>query len=202
MNTEVKTEGAKETRERLLSSAVSVFCRKGFGTTKLEDIALESGHTRGAISFHFKNKLTIYKEALLHNIKESLGRDQSVLLAGDPPLITMENMVNLMVDECEIRFRETSFLNSFYIEKPAGMETVSEQVDSMFKTIFSAHEDVLQQGIDEGVFQKDINVSFEAKSFYTWFSGYYANLKRFYDGGDCDSVKAYTREIFIKRILR
>lgn len=57
--------GAKspdETKRRLLAAGLKVFGTTSFGTAKLEDISSEAGLTRGAISWHFKNKLALYRE--------------------------------------------------------------------------------------------------------------------------------------------
>ncbi len=52
-----KTE---ETRRKLLKSARKVFARDGFEAARLEDIASEAGHTRGAFYAHFKSKEDLF----------------------------------------------------------------------------------------------------------------------------------------------
>lgn len=52
-----KTE---ETRRRLLLSARKVFARDGFEAARLEDIAKEAGHTRGAFYAHFSSKEDLF----------------------------------------------------------------------------------------------------------------------------------------------
>jgi len=61
-------EQAEETRRQLLEAAKKVFATKGFGATRLSDIAKEAGMTRGAIYWHFKDK----KEMLLTLAKEEV----------------------------------------------------------------------------------------------------------------------------------
>ena len=53
-------EEAQETRNRLLDTAEEVFHSKGVSQTTLNDIASAAGMTRGAIYWHFKNKLDLF----------------------------------------------------------------------------------------------------------------------------------------------
>ena len=53
-------EAAQETRNRLLDTAELVFNEKGVSRTSLAEIAEAAGLTRGAIYWHFKNKLDLF----------------------------------------------------------------------------------------------------------------------------------------------
>lgn len=53
-------EEALETRHRLLDTAEEVFHQKGVSRTTLNDIANAAGMTRGAIYWHFKNKVDLF----------------------------------------------------------------------------------------------------------------------------------------------
>jgi TetR/AcrR family acrAB operon transcriptional repressor len=53
-------EEALETRNRILDTAEYVFYEKGVSRTSLEHIARASGVTRGAIYWHFENKVDLF----------------------------------------------------------------------------------------------------------------------------------------------
>ncbi len=53
-------EEAQETRNRLLDTAEIVFNERGVSRTSLAEIAEAAGVTRGAIYWHFKNKLDLF----------------------------------------------------------------------------------------------------------------------------------------------
>ncbi|MBL8519704.1 MAG: TetR family transcriptional regulator [Betaproteobacteria bacterium] len=53
-------EEAQETRNRLLDTAERVFNERGVSRTSLAEIAQAAGVTRGAIYWHFKNKLDLF----------------------------------------------------------------------------------------------------------------------------------------------
>jgi TetR/AcrR family acrAB operon transcriptional repressor len=63
-------EEAKETRERLLESALEIMSEKPFSRVSMNEIAEKIGLSKGAVYWHFKNK-----NDLLINLVESLCRE-------------------------------------------------------------------------------------------------------------------------------
>lgn len=61
-------EAALETRSLILDTAERVFEQKGVSHTTLTDIAKAAGLTRGAIYWHFKNKVDLF-QAMMDRIK-------------------------------------------------------------------------------------------------------------------------------------
>ncbi|WP_410016167.1 multidrug efflux transporter transcriptional repressor AcrR [Sodalis sp. C49] len=53
---------AQETRQHILDAAVQEFSMRGVSATSLTDIATVAGVTRGAIYWHFKNKVELFNE--------------------------------------------------------------------------------------------------------------------------------------------
>ena len=53
-------EEAERTRRKILNAALDVFYEKGFVRTTLSDIAKKAGFTRGAIYWHFKDKVELF----------------------------------------------------------------------------------------------------------------------------------------------
>lgn len=64
-------EEALETRNRILDAAETVFQRMGVSSATLADIAAAAGVTRGAIYWHFQNKVDLY-DAMIQRIVEPL----------------------------------------------------------------------------------------------------------------------------------
>ena len=55
---------ADETRTKLLDAAQEVFFEKGVSKTSLSDIAQRAGATRGAVYWHFKDKVDVFSSVL------------------------------------------------------------------------------------------------------------------------------------------
>ncbi len=60
-------EEAQETRSRILDTAEKIFNEKGVSRTALSDIAEAAGVTRGAIYWHFKNKVDLF-DAMMQRV--------------------------------------------------------------------------------------------------------------------------------------
>lgn len=54
---------AEETRQEILDAAIKTFSERGVSATSLADIAKAAGVTRGAIYWHFKNKVDLFQQA-------------------------------------------------------------------------------------------------------------------------------------------
>lgn len=81
-------EDAEATRNALLDAAERVFYDKGVSRASLDDIAREAGATRGAIYWHFKDKVDLFAamlERVTLPLEQSRGED-GVGLGVDPVL--------------------------------------------------------------------------------------------------------------------
>lgn len=81
-------EDAEATRNALLDAAERVFYDKGVSRASLDDVAREAGATRGAIYWHFKDKVDLFA-AMLERVTlplEQSHREDGVELGGDPVL--------------------------------------------------------------------------------------------------------------------
>src|SRR4051794_7393509 len=47
---------AREGRDEILSAALRVFARRGYGNAGVDEIAAEAGYSKGALSWHFRGK--------------------------------------------------------------------------------------------------------------------------------------------------
>lgn len=81
-------EDAQITRNHILDTAVEVFNHKGVAQTSLNDIAREAGVTRGAIYWHFANKVAMF-DAMIERLVCPLqinAEDRDARIAADPLL--------------------------------------------------------------------------------------------------------------------
>lgn len=53
-----------DTRSQLLEAAIEVFLEKGYGSTRVQDIAQRAGYTAGALYVHFSGRAALLNEAL------------------------------------------------------------------------------------------------------------------------------------------
>lgn len=70
------------TRERILDAALDKFASKGYHDTRLDEIAEESGTSKGAIYFHFPNKERLFL-ALVDQFADLLERRVTEAIAQE-----------------------------------------------------------------------------------------------------------------------
>jgi TetR/AcrR family transcriptional regulator, acrAB operon repressor len=85
-------EDAQVTRNRILDTAVEVFNHKGVSQTSLNDIAKEAGVTRGAIYWHFDNKVAMFNAMIERLVCPLLinAEDRDARIAANPLLFIRE----------------------------------------------------------------------------------------------------------------
>lgn len=91
-------EEALETRNQILDAAEDIFLLKGVSGATLNDIAKLAGLTRGAIYWHFKNKLDLF-DAMMKRVtlpmEEFVGRSDDEQLE-DPLAHVRASALNVM----------------------------------------------------------------------------------------------------------
>jgi AcrR family transcriptional regulator len=67
------------TRRKLLKAARRIFVRDGFEAARIDDIATEAGHTRGAFYAHFKTKEDLFLALLEEQAAVNLNRTRELM---------------------------------------------------------------------------------------------------------------------------
>ena len=64
-------EDSEKTRQRIIDAGITIFSENWYESVKMSDIAKKAGITRGAIYWHFKNKMRLFIEIHKLVIEES-----------------------------------------------------------------------------------------------------------------------------------
>jgi TetR/AcrR family transcriptional regulator, acrAB operon repressor len=93
-------EESEGTRESILDAAELCFLSEGVFRTTLEHIARRAGFTRGAVYWHFKNKLEVL-DAVMHRteVPYLTGLEQVALAANDRPLRALRQFYKDVFDD-------------------------------------------------------------------------------------------------------
>ncbi|MBL1213786.1 MAG: TetR family transcriptional regulator [Ignavibacteriae bacterium] len=84
-------ESALQTKEILLETGLTVFNRKGYSRTRLEDIANAAGLSRGAIYHHFENKAQLFKAIIISRIKSIIDVFEGISAESSNPIQSIKN---------------------------------------------------------------------------------------------------------------
>lgn len=94
---------AQETKQQIIDAALRLFTVQGVSATSLSDIAAAAGVTRGAIYWHFKNKVDLFTEACeLTDLKiESLEIEYQSKYPDDPLFVLRELLIYILTSIVE-----------------------------------------------------------------------------------------------------
>jgi len=176
-----KKEDAAETRKLLLNAAIKVFSRKGYAHTTLEGVAKEAGVTRGAIYWHFKNKLELFKFVLSSLYNNAMERAVKILESDDRPKEKIRRFILdlFLMSLDQEKFRIIEDVNLFKFEKRKELKEFvtkhQENVEALRKLI----RDLIKKGIDAGEFDSRLDpeittwalISYLAGMKSAWLSG-------------------------------
>jgi AcrR family transcriptional regulator len=73
-----------DTRERLVRAAIEVFLEKGYGGSRVQDIARKAGYTAGALYVHFPSRTALLGEAIMLEGRQIIGAIVEKLTAMKP----------------------------------------------------------------------------------------------------------------------
>lgn len=109
-------EDSEKTREAILDAAVKSFCDRGVATTTLSEIAEEAGGTRGAIYWHFKDKMDIF-DALHQRVYKLLSDMLQREIEKDysDPLQRLEEICRDMLENIETNLYLKHSLSLFWV---------------------------------------------------------------------------------------
>lgn len=120
-----KKEDADRTRELVLDAAEQVFLERGVARATLDDVAQAAGFTRGAVHWHFKDKIGLFsalvervllvEEALVERISAIHGPDALQTLGE----ITVETLRTLETDPRQRRLVQVLRLRCEYTDELA-----------------------------------------------------------------------------------
>jgi TetR/AcrR family acrAB operon transcriptional repressor len=145
-------EEALATRHKLLDAAEILFQNRGVSRTSLQDIARETGATRGAVYWHFKDKADLFNAMMervtlpLEQAFQDLGQDQEVdplirtrsvihkalqLIATDPQTRRVFEVATQKVeyiDELQaVRLRHLTVRNNFLLQVAQGLRAAASR---------------------------------------------------------------------------
>lgn len=98
MSRKAKTE-AEKTRKRILSSALSLFIKKGYEKTTFVDIANRLNMTKGAVYWHFDTKVDLLA-AVIEDVLSSFRKNIDIIVTsgnGDFSKLSFKDFAGKMV---------------------------------------------------------------------------------------------------------
>lgn len=166
-------EEAEQTRQNLMRVALTVFNKKGYANTRLEDIAQAADVTRGAIYHHFGSKAELFKEIALQN-KHNLNQiiEKRITKFTENPSEALHSLLEAIFCKLENDpfFRDFEELR-IKTNMVDDLEPLKEILDTELKSGTQKMINALYKFEAEGKLNKDINKEALAISVISAISG-------------------------------
>jgi AcrR family transcriptional regulator len=151
-------ERTKEPPQALLDAAFSVFSRKGYRATRLEEVAEAAGMTKGAIYYHFSGKEDLLRRAVENRHRAIFSEIEKALEKEDAPASAR---IRLALRKVWSHWTETAWGDAFRllvgqlsVELPALFRTWAQEGPLEGYRIVRC---LIDEGIERGEFRRDVD---------------------------------------------
>ena len=162
-------EEAEKTRQDLLDAALALFSRKGYESTRLEDIAQSAGVTRGAIYHHFGGKEELFIALLDDASAISNKAIQQAIVEGGSLIEILSRILvytfNLIEDDT--RFRQVMALTI----AATNVDELARRKYSEAKELVESIGEALARGIASGELRPDLDPNNAARALLAYQNG-------------------------------
>ena len=168
-------EQAEKTRENILKGALKTFSEKGLAKARLEDIAKDMGVTRGAIYWHFKNKLELFSELFKKTLKIVLADAKKILESESTPLEKIRTLL-IHLGTKSIDDEDYKAIGRILSYQYEWTDDVIDEVNELAGRASQVGETLLLKTIEEGIVLGEIKGSRDArvigKTILTFIHGF------------------------------
>src|SRR5215471_2618021 len=140
-----KRESAQQRRDAILEAARTVFARKGYSSTGVEDIAEQAGIGKGTLYLYFPSKEQIYLAALLEEARKLDAQSREAMSAAEGWLDKLRAFVEVRLryfDEHQdfMRIYMTEFRTMCILGKPVHSELyrLTEQCEAQIAQVLAS----------------------------------------------------------------
>jgi len=142
----------KNSREKILDTARSLFPRYGYNGISIRAIASGARLTTGAVYFHFRNKKDIYKAICLEAIDMLISKFQQGIKKKQTP---NQKLISTFDSYLDFFHNNREYYN-ILMESKADYKNDQEDTEDIlkkFKELITISEKPIQMGIKEGEFK-------------------------------------------------
>ena len=151
---EMAAASNEDKKERILHAAEEVFAEKGFNATTISEIALRAKVAEGTIYTYFDNKKDLLFSIPKKRFKQFKKRMDEVFDVRDP----LSKLRRLIRFQITMFLSDCNFLRVFLLDNKLNREFYLSPAYMDFLDYISPLEDVVKEGMEKGMFRKNINV--------------------------------------------
>ncbi len=138
---------------QILEAAMTVFARQGFHQARMDDIAEETGLSKGALYLYFKSKDAIIAALLKALLARELAQARRIVQRTEPALDRLNAFVDVVVQD----FSKMLPMMSVYLEflsQAFRRQAVRDAIRESFSDFRAILIELVEQGIAAGEFRR------------------------------------------------
>jgi len=177
-------EDAERTRADILQAAGVVLKRRGYSSTRLEDVAQEAGVTRGAIYWHFRNKQDLYLNYLKEFKPGDNGAIKTIQEMDLPPLERLKKMIVAGLYDMRNNKESENIIHLGFLVIDLLRESgeVNGMINEKQAQMLGVVEPLIQEAIERGEVREDVDPAAAATILHYLFQGVWGAFLRDPDG--------------------
>jgi len=142
---------SEERRTQIIESAVKVFSRQGFASTRMDDVAVESGLSKGLLYWYFKSKEEIIIAIADLLFGAEFRKLKNLSTANQTARSCLENLLDIFLEDLQGMMRVAPVIYEFYALsfRNALVRQVMQEYLGRFVAVV---EPIVQHGMDSGEF--------------------------------------------------
>jgi AcrR family transcriptional regulator len=137
---------SEERRAQIIEAALACFSRQGYVNTTMDDIAAESGLSKGAIYWYFESKDDLFQAAASAEMERAVERSITAIAACETAMERLRVGTRCMVEVC----REIEGYFGLVIEFWTQSER-REEVTAFWAEVISQYREAIKAIFEEGI---------------------------------------------------
>ncbi len=150
---EAKRSRRKDARPaEIVSAALALFAERGFGATKLEDVAKAAGIAKGTLYLYFPTKEDLFRAVVRQELLPTLERIEEAVAAYAGP---SGDMLRLLASRfTTVMESDLGSIPKLVVSEAGNFPEVAQfYADEVVARVFRLFDRILQRGIERGEFR-------------------------------------------------
>ncbi|MFQ6605613.1 MAG: TetR/AcrR family transcriptional regulator [Fidelibacterota bacterium] len=138
-------------KEQILEAALKVIVRKGYDASRMDDIVMESGLSKGAIYWYYKSKKEIYLSLVNHWVLHYSATLNHIVEKTIPASEQLNSLFQYFIQQYESRPEVFNALLEFWALSSRDQD-FQQKVQVVYSEFLALIETMIHHGIESGEF--------------------------------------------------
>jgi len=141
-----------ERRTQIIQSATQVFARQGFANTRMDDVAVEAGLSKGLLYWYFKSKEEIITAIADLVFSAEFHKMQNLTGGGQTARTSLNKFLGIFLQDLQGTLKIAPVIYEFYALAFRNA-TVRQVMHEYLRRFVTTLEPIVQDGMDNGEFE-------------------------------------------------